>query len=192
MRDNFDRCQKFISEAEGGANFDVINGKAVLKPKNRNDKGGPTKYGITAGSLKRAYSQGLVEHGDVAKLTKPEADRIYKENYWKPSRAENLPWGLCLVHYDAAVNSGVGGAAKLLQKAINELAGADIVAVDGVVGPASLAAALRADTDALTRKYLDVRERRYNDIAAKDFSQNVFLKGWLNRLIRLRKALGMG
>jgi lysozyme family protein len=175
-----------VAAAEGGDNFDIINGKPVLKPKNRSDKGGPTRYGITLGSLARAYSQGVVGHSNITRLTKREANAIYRADYWKPSRAEKMPLGLCLVHYDSAVNSVVGGAAKLLQRAVNELAGANVVAIDGVIGPASLAAIGRADIGELTRKYLDVREKRYRDIADRDKSQKVFLNGWLNRLARLR------
>ncbi len=51
----FERCMKFVGVAEGGANFDVMNGKPVLKRSARNDRGGPTKYGITWGTLARAH-----------------------------------------------------------------------------------------------------------------------------------------
>jgi lysozyme family protein len=189
--DNFERCQKFVAVAEGGANFDVIGNKPVLKPQSRNDRGGPTKYGITIGALAKAYSQGIVDHNDIIKLTKPEANRIYEANYWKPSRADKMPWGLCLVHYDCAVNCGVGGAAKQLQRAMNDLAGAEVVRIDGVIGPASLAAVERVDWRELTRQYLEVRAAYYNGLVAKNSSQGVFLKGWLNRLNRLKSEVGL-
>jgi lysozyme family protein len=190
--DHFARCQKFVASAEGKNNFDIVNGKPVLKPKSRNDRGGPTRYGITWGTLSRAYSQGIVDHSDITKLTRQEADEIYKKNYWKPSRADKMPWGLCLVHYDTAVNFGVGGAAKLLQRAINELAGANVVAVDGVIGPASLKAVEGVDVKILTQKYIDVRASAYHGLVAKNPSQGVFLKGWQNRLERLRMEVSRG
>jgi lysozyme family protein len=189
--DNFERCQKFVSAAEGGANFDVINGKPMLKPQSRNDRGGPTVYGITIGALAKAYSQGLVDHSDITKLTKTEANRIYEANYWKPSRADKMPWGLCLVHYDCAVNCGVGGAAKQLQRALNDLAETDVVGIDGVIGPASLTAIERVDWRELTKQYLAVRAFYYNGLVAKNASQGVFLKGWLNRLARLKSEVGL-
>ena len=189
--DNFERSQKFVFSAEGGANFDVINGKPTLKPPSRNDQGGPTKYGITIGALAKAYSQELVDHADITKLTKPEANRIYEMNYWKPSRADKMPWGLCLVHYDCAVNCGVGGAAKQLQRALNELAGSEIVRIDGVIGPASLAAVGRVDWRELARQYLRAREAYYTALAAKNSSLKGFLKGWLNRLNRLKAEAGL-
>jgi type VI secretion system secreted protein VgrG len=189
--DNFERCQKFVSVAEGDANFNVINGKPVLKPQSKNDRGGPTKYGITIGTLAKAYSQGLVDHNDIIKLTKPEANRIYETNYWKPSRADKMAWGLCLVHYDCAVNCGVSGAAKQLQRALNDLAGAEVVRVDGVIGPASLAAVDRVDWREITRQYLEVRRAYYNGLVAKNSSQGKFLEGWLNRLGRLKTEVGV-
>jgi lysozyme family protein len=183
--DNFERCQKVVAIAEGGANFSVVNGRPVLKQKSKNDQGGPTNYGITIGALSKAYSQGLVSHNDITKLTKPEAARIYEANYWKPSRADKMPWGLCLVHYDCAVNCGVGGAAKQLQRSLNNLAKSAVVVIDGVIGPASLAAINRVDCQELVRCYLDVRTAYYNGIVAKNSSQGDFLKGWLGRLARV-------
>ena len=91
---NFERCQKIVAVVEGGANFDVVNGKPVLKPKNRNDTGGPTNYGITWGTLAKAYSQGIVNHNDITKLSKDEADAIYEVNYWRPSRADKMQSGV--------------------------------------------------------------------------------------------------
>jgi lysozyme family protein len=84
------------------------------------------------------------------------------------------------------VNCGVGGAAKQLQRALNELAGGAVVNIDGVVGPATLAAIGRVEWQALAKKYIDVRTAYYNGLVAKNSSQGVFLEGWLNRLNRLR------
>lgn len=189
---NFERCQKIVAVSEGGANFDVVNGKPVLKPKSRNDRGGPTNYGITIGTLSKAYSQGIVDHNDIVLLTKSEANKIYEQNYWKPSRADKMPWGLCLVHYDCAVNCGVGGAAKQLQRALNELAGSSVVSVDGVVGPKSLEAIGRVDLSLLIAKYLEVRTAYYHGLVAKNPSQGDFLNGWLNRMERIRREVANG
>ena len=116
---DFESAMKYISAIEGGANFNVVKGKPVLKEKSKNDTGGPTKYGITWGTLCRAYSQGIVAHADITQLTQEEARLIYKANYWTASKADRMKWGLCLVHFDTAVNSGVSGAGKLLQATLN-------------------------------------------------------------------------
>lgn len=190
--DNFERCQKVVGVAEGGDNFDVIDGKPVLKYKSRNDTGGPTRYGITIGTLSRAYSQGIVSHNDITKMTKPEAHAIYRQNYWVPSRSDKMQWGLCLVHYDCAVNCGVGGAAKQMQRAINNASGRAVVSIDGVIGPKSLEAIGKDKLTDLTEAYLRVRESFYYGLVAKNASQGDFLKGWLNRLARLRGEVANG
>ena len=183
--DYFERCQKIVAVAEGGDNFTVVNGKPVLKPSSRNDSGGPTRMGITWGALTRAYGQGLVNHNDITLLTKSEANRIYEANYWVPSRANMMDWGLCLVHYDCAVNCGVGGAAKQLQRALNNIG--KKVSIDGVIGPLSLAAVSEVQQDKLIACYIDVRVEFYHGLVAKNPSQGVFLKGWLNRLEMMRR-----
>jgi lysozyme family protein len=71
------------------------------------------------------------------------------------------------------------------------VAGASVVTIDGVIGPASLAAIERVDWRELTRQYLVVRAAYYNGLVAKNASQGVFLKGWLNRLARLKSEVGI-
>jgi lysozyme family protein len=186
---NFERSQKIVAIAEGGANFDVVNGKPILKPASRNDRGGPTKYGITWGALSAAYSQGIVDHNDIIKLTKDEANEIYRRNYWTPSRADRMGWGLCLIHYDCAVNCGVGSAGKQLQRVLNNLG--HNLTVDGVVGPLSLAAVASVQPDSLITEYLNVRAKFYHGLVAKDTRQGAFLKGWLNRLNTIEKEVGI-
>ena len=88
------------------------------------------------------------------------------------------------MHYDCAVNCGVGGAAKQLQRALNDLGKS--VGIDGVIGPLSLAAISELPIDKLTARYLKVRETFYQGLVAKNPSQGSFLNGWLNRLARLQ------
>ena len=183
---NFESAMKYVSAVEGGANFTVVRGKPVMKEKSKNDPGGPTKYGVTWGTLCKAYSQGIVSHADITLLTREEAVEIYRVNYWVPSRADRMKWGLCLVHYDCAVNCGIAGAGRQLQKALNSL-GAKLT-VDGAVGPKTLAAVEKVETDVLVVKYLEVREAFYRGLAKKNPRQKVFLKGWLNRLETIRKG----
>lgn len=65
-----------------------------------------TKYGISA-----AVWGGQV---DIPNLTEAQALDIYRQHYWRASGCENLPWPLCLVVFDTAVNHGVGVAQELL------------------------------------------------------------------------------
>lgn len=99
------------------------------------DPGGKTRYGIT-----EAVAREVGYRGDMRELPLDLAKRIYFERYWLPSRAADLPAALRYPMFDAAVNSGPRTAARWLQRAIG-------TTVDGVIGPATLEAAQRADVD---------------------------------------------
>jgi len=69
-----------------------------------------TKYGISAASYPQV---------DIRALTVDDAKAIYKRDYWDKVGGDELPPALAAVVFDAAINSGVGTALKLL----NESAG---------------------------------------------------------------------
>ena len=96
-----------------------------------------TKYGISA----RSHPTVDIEH-----LTRDQATRIYEEDYWLAARCDRLPPALALIHFDAAVNQGVGRAAKILQRAV-------LVADDGIIGPLTLRAAAERDVELSLRDY---------------------------------------
>ena len=150
---------QWILEAEGGLVDDP------------NDPGGLTKYGI---------SQAAFPDLDIRNLTPEQALGIYATHYWEPAKCPALPQKLALVHFDAAVNCGVGQAARFLEQAVG-------VAVDGIVGPITIAAAWKA-TDAVDA-YLSVREAFYRRLAQANPAEGVFLEGWLNRLANLKAFL---
>ena len=83
-----------------------------------------TRWGISAASYPAL---------DIAALTANEARVIYRRDYWDRVSGNGLPPPLALLVFDAAVNAGVGRAAKWLQ-------GAAGVKADGVIGPATLGA----------------------------------------------------
>ena len=87
---------------------------------------------------------------------------------------------------------GLGGGAIILQRALGRLGFA--VSVDGCIGPGTLGALDRADDviseDAILDVILATRLQRYDEIVARDPSQNVFLRGWRNRVARLAREVG--
>lgn len=96
------------------------------------DPGGETNFGIS----KRAYPA-----EDIASLTKERAQSLMVRDYWNPCRCAHLPQKLATAVFDFAVNSGVSRAVKELQKVLG-------VGVDGIVGPATIAASwLTTDAD---------------------------------------------
>ena len=98
-------------------------------------------------------------------------------------KADQVPAPADLVVFDAAVNCGVGRAARQLQVALG-------VAVDGVLGPHTLQVLGLANGLALAHTLLDIRQRFYEDLVRADPGQEKFLAGWLNRVQHLREVCG--
>lgn len=99
--DNWSRAWPIVLKIEGGLSLDPndtgnwYNGKLI-----------GTKYGISAAVWGGQY--------DIPNLTKEQALSIYKTAYWDAANCEALPWPMCLIVFDTAINHGVGVANKLL------------------------------------------------------------------------------
>ena len=123
MKANFDRCMSAVFSHEGGYANDP------------NDPGGETRYGIS----KRSYP-----NEDIRNMTRTRAAQIYRRDFWNAVKGDELPAGLDLVAFDAAVNSGPSRGAKWLQSALGVIA-------DGRIGPQTLTAARTAPSTAIDR-----------------------------------------
>ena len=105
------------------------------------DKGGATMWGITE-AVARANSY----FGDMRELSQFQAQAIYRQCYWAPIKADQLPAEVRFDVFDGAVNSGVSQSAKWLQRALG-------VVDDGEIGPHTLAAAKFVPGLVLKAKY---------------------------------------
>jgi lysozyme family protein len=134
------------------------------------DHGGLTNYGITQAT----YSAWLKNHGlpdtSVSEITVEYAKAIYLEVYWNGAGCDKLVSPLNLVAFDSAVNHGVGATKGLLKSAL-AFPGASLIQV--------------------TFALLVLRDNLYRRIVGRDPTQDKFLKGWMNRLGRLRKTAGL-
>lgn len=144
---SFDEAVKGVFKSEGG----FANQKY--------DRGGKTNMGITQGT----YSAWLRKHGkpnkDVRYLTKDEATLIYRDEYWVASGANKIKDpALSYLHFDTAVNFGVGRANSFLK-------------------------ASGGNFD----KYLQIRKNFRTEIINKDRTQLKFKQGWENRDNRVAK-----
>lgn len=135
------------------------------------DKGGETNMGIS----KRAFPE-----EDIKNLTKERAIYIYHEKYWKPSKAYLVPERLQELYFDMVVNFGPRGAGRVLQHAINGKY-KDSVVVDGRVGPKTLKAIKKLETERL-RAY---RVLKFAEIVCRDEKQEKFWYGWFRRAVRV-------
>jgi lysozyme family protein len=141
------------------------------------DPGGPTNRGITLSDLARERGIEVTAQSYAALKAElraiPDAlvRSIYLRRYWQPACCADLPAGLAFMHFDAAVNQGVAGAARMLQEALQ-------VDVDGEIGPITLAAARTRHLRAVLDAYAVIRRRRYR--ALPTFWR--FGRGWLARV----------
>jgi uncharacterized protein (TIGR02594 family) len=171
----FDSALAHVLEMEGGFSDDPY------------DPGGPTNFGITLkvfatwqGLKLDAASQAALK-ADLVRITPETVRSIYRAWYWLPARCADLPPPLAFMHFDAAVNHGVTGAARFLQTAV----GAD---VDGEIGPLTLAAVAGCDVPAALYAYADLRRTRYRSLP--HFWR--FGRGWLARVDKtLARALAV-
>lgn len=147
------------------------------------DRGGPTKYGITIKTLSR-YLDRAATREDVRALNPDQAAEIYVRYYVAEPRFDALPATIAPFIVDTGVHSGPRMAARLLQRVINE-AGFGPIDVDGVAGTATRRQALAASQGmgpyflaALIIARLNFLER----LIAADPSQKAFERGWKARL----------
>lgn len=114
---------------------------------------------------------------DIKALTKEQALEIYERDYWVPVRGDELPYPVALVLFDIKVNGG--RPVEWLQQAVGG------IAVDGVLGPVTLAAAGRvADTKALAARILRRRVLYYTTLG--NFSR--YGGGWIQRCFDVYRA----
>ena len=143
------------------------------------DRGGPTRFGITLGTLQRWRHPVPVTRADVELLTREEATAIYRQQYVdgpgfrEAIRDDRL---LALV-VDYAVLSGPQAATKALQRAIG-------IHDDGVLGPqtARLLVSQSGSADVYKRLLAD-RIGHHVEIVLTNPSQRRFLRGWLSRCV---------
>jgi len=142
------------------------------------DRGGRTNWGITEKVARQAGYE-----GHMRDLSREEAIRIYKKNYWDPLRLNEInSEALRLLVFDTGVNMGPGTAVRKLQKTYNLLASNDIT-VDGIIGPQTIGACNSyRDPDIFNFTYLVMRGERYFNIVRRNKSQRSFILGWMRRL----------
>ena len=147
---------------------------------NQHDPGGITNLGVTIAAW-RQWTHGPVTIDDMKALTPDKVAPFYRALYWQAASCDQLPGALALCVFHAAVNSGPGVAARLVQRVV----GADL---DGHIGPGTLKA-VQAYVTAhgladLVRKYQDDRRAFYRSLPTFP----TFGKGWLARTDRVETA----
>jgi lysozyme family protein len=129
-----------------------------------------TKFGISAKSYPDL---------DIAALGEADACAIYRRDWWDRLGLARLPAPLAAKLLDAAVNLGPRPAIACLQRALN--ANGCTIAEDGLLGPATIAAAQSVPADAALTTTRDALAEHYRAIVARHPDRARFLAGWLAR-----------
>lgn len=144
--------------------FDRLHGHEGAYVNDPNDSGLETNWGIS----KRSYP-----NLDIKNLTKSQAKEIYLTDFWLKIHADKLSDGVAWQLFDAAVNSGIGTAIRMFQRALN-------VADDGHFGAHSLKAANdMSESDQIMRI---VAERLRFMVKCKSWKYHG--GGWVNRMAK--------
>ncbi|HEY1506235.1 MAG TPA: glycosyl hydrolase 108 family protein [Stellaceae bacterium] len=151
------------------------------------DPGNWTQGKIGAGELKGTkfgLSAATYPHLDIAALSEADAAAIYRRDWWDRFGLGRLPAPLAAKIFDAAVNIGIDGAVRALQRALRAADGSTRAAgveEDGRLGPKTIAAACALAADAVLPALREALAGYYRVIVAKNPAQARFLNGWLVR-----------
>ncbi len=158
-----------MSDAIDNLITDVIRREAGYS-NHPNDRGGPTKYGITQATLSswRGYA---VTAADVEALTIPEARQIYRAVFFRGLEGVTDSRVLEFL-FDYSANSGPGRAVKALMV---------------VLGAQKLGA---VDQATLFWPLICERLDNFLRIIGNDHAQAVFATGWANRLTEWWRPAG--
>lgn len=130
----------------------VYEGGKVDDP---HDPGGRTNKGITQNTYNTFRRRQNLPVKDVYLISDAEVSAIYKAMYWDRIMGDRLPAGVAFCVFDAAVNSGVGQAAKWLQRALGSSYSG---IVDGDFGAKTLEAVMAdSDNDKLIARFCALR-----------------------------------
>jgi lysozyme family protein len=160
MQSNFPAALKHVLKHEGG----YVNHPL--------DPGGATNFGITKRTLER-YRGRKVSIAEVRALSREEAGAIYRQFYWDAAQCDGLAPGIDFAVFDAAVNQGVGRAARFL----NQAAGLGIASS---ISHATLTAAARKAGEPLLIEFMALRMRAYGSLTRLF---QAFGLGWSRRLM---------
>jgi lysozyme family protein len=161
MQNTYEQALTQVFKDEGGYSND------------QGDSGGPTNFGITIHDA-RAYWKADATADDVKAMPKSVAEEIYAKHYANPIHYNDLPAGVDYAVLDYGINSGISRAAKVLQNFCG-------VPQDGIIGPITVAQAIKRDPSTLID---DIYDERLAFLKRLDKPQ--FIRGWTNRCVNGR------
>lgn len=164
MNENFQACLDHVLGSEGGWSD------------HKSDPGGATMRGITLATY-RSWKGRAATKADLRAIKPAEVAAIYRLRYWDAVRGDDLPPGLDLVAFDAAVNSGPDRGVRWLQAGVGAVE-------DGKIGPRTLLAAAEADPAASINRACDARLAFLRRLG----TWGTFGRGWTARVASVRST----
>lgn len=156
------------------------------------DPGGATNFGVTIHTMRRLgldlTRDGVVDALDVRALTRDQAVTLFIDHYYQRPGIARLPESLHASVFDMYVNAGAN-AVKILQRLLREMG--QEIAVDGLIGPQTVAAAevaAKAAPDHIADAYGIARRNYYLSLADARPASRKFARnraggkgGWIKR-----------
>jgi lysozyme family protein len=158
---------------EGGFFHNSVTGEVVNR-------------GITLAFVRDCGYNPTADEAFIQNLTLDQTSDIYRKYFWDRYNIGAIAdQNLANKVFDLTVNMGPGGSAHdgaltLLQKAVNDCGGH--CAVDGIIGPQSIAQINAENPVQLLAAYRARAGERYREIATADPNVAGDLNGWLARL----------
>ena len=160
------------------------------------DKGGYTVWGVSERWARDIHLDldldGQTTRADVALVTPAIAKTLFYNAFLVAPRLNRLPELIQPAMLQFAVNCGAPRAVIELQDTLNIHHGSPRLVADGVIGPATIAAAnqLAASMgNQLINAILGVQLGWYDEIVHCHPDQVKFLKGWRNRVAAFRPVI---
>jgi len=164
---DFQQAVAITLQNEGGFFHNPVTGEIV-------------NHGITLTFVQGSGYKPDADEAFIQNLSIAEASAIYQTYFWNRYSMGSIgDQDLANKAFDLTVNMGPA-ALKLLQSAVNACGGQ--CAVDGVLGPISIAQINALDPVKLLAEFKALAEQRYQQIAANNAQLAGDLTGWLARL----------
>lgn len=151
-----------------------------------NDLGGPTNWGI----IQSEYSRYIGHPASIEEMRNmpiEHAKDIYRNQYWNALSLEGIEIkNVAIALFDRAVLNGLMGCSRLVRQTLG-LAETTRVGFSEQFGNINT-----TNPATFVMRLADFCEKQHRDRVTARPDQGVFLRGWLNRVNKMRRELGDG
>ncbi|WP_434663556.1 murein L,D-transpeptidase catalytic domain-containing protein [Klebsiella sp. MISC125] len=147
------------------------------------DQGGATNKGIILSELSEHLGRKDVTEEELKSISIKAITAIYKKNYWDVLNLDKvLDQSIATALFDMGVLCGAGTALRLCQEILN-------INITKIMDRQTLDALNKLPDDKFIPLFANKNIELFKKIVANKPSQNVFLKGWINRANRLNSLI---